>query len=213
MSRMHSRASVAASAALTFLASSALAQTVVITNAVVVDGTGAPARRADVRLVGGKIEWIGERASIDSNARVIDARGLTLTPGFIDTHSHHDSGLFDHRDALAAVNQGVTTIVVGQDGESNLPLAAFFARLDSQPAAINVASYVGHGTIRRRVMGDDYKRTASAAEAARMQALLREEMAAGALGLSTGLEYDPGIFSSPGEVHDLARVAAAAGGP
>ena len=106
------------------------------------------------------------------------------------------------------MSQGITTIVVGQDGGSQLPLAAFFARLDSQPAAVNVASYVGHGTLRRRVMGDDFARVATDAEVARMRDLLREEMAAGALGLSTGLEYDPGIFSAPGEVLELAKVAA-----
>ena len=144
--------------------------------------------------------------------RVIDARGLTLAPGFIDTHSHHDGGIFDRRNALAAVSQGVTTVVVGQDGESQLPLASFFARLDSQPAAINVASYAGHGTLRRRVMGDDFKRVASDSEVDRMKRLLREEMAAGAVGLSTGLEYDPGIFSAPSEVLELAKVAGAAGG-
>jgi len=212
MPRMHIRVLAIASAVLACVASPASAQTAVITNAMVVDGTGAPARRADVRIVDGKIDWVGQGRPADAAARVIDAHGLTLTPGFIDTHSHHDGGIFEHRDALAAVNQGITTVIVGQDGESNFPLARFFERLDAEPAAINVASYAGHGTLRRRVMGDDYKRPASASEEGRMQQLLREEMAAGALGLSTGLEYDPGIFSSGGEVAGLARVAAASGG-
>ena len=190
----------------------ALAQDVFITNAIVVDGTGAPARPADVRIVDGRIEAIGPPGTINRGARVVDAEGLTLAPGFIDTHSHHDHGIFDHRDALAAVNQGVTTIVVGQDGESALPLREFFSRLDSQPAAVNIASYAGHGTLRRRVMGDDYRRAASEDEVRRMAVLLGEEMAAGALGLSTGLEYDPGIYSAPGEVLALAKTAAADGG-
>ena len=209
---MKIRALVLAGAALACLAPSAFAQTVLITNAMVIDGTGAPARQAEVRIVDGKIDSIGSSGSIDPRDHVIDARGLTLAPGFIDTHSHHDRGIFDHRDALAAVSQGVTTIVVGQDGGSELPLASFFARLDAQPAAVNIASYAGHGTLRRHVMGDDYKRVASDSEVARMKELLREEMAAGALGLSTGLEYDPGIFSAKEEVLDLAKVAAAAGG-
>jgi N-acyl-D-amino-acid deacylase len=185
------------SATLACLAPSALAQTFVITNAVVVDGTGAPARQANVRIVNGKIESIGPRRSTASTDRVVDGHGLTLAPGFIDTHSHHDRGIFEHRDALAAVSQGITTIVVGQDGESQLPLAAFFARIEREPPAINIASYAGHGTLRRRVVAGDYRRTASDSEVDRMKTLLREEMAAGALGLSTGLEYDPGIFSSP----------------
>jgi N-acyl-D-amino-acid deacylase len=211
MSRMHTRGFVVLLVALAFVVPASSAQSLLITNARVLDGTGAPARRADVRIVDGKIAAIGTGLG-DSADRVIDAHGLTLSPGFIDTHSHHNRGIFEHRDALAAVSQGVTTIVVGQDGESSLPLASFFARVDSEPPAINIASYVGHGTLRRRVMGDDYKRIASDGEVARMKNLLREEMAAGALGLSTGLEYDPGIFSAPAEVLELAKVAAAAGG-
>ncbi len=189
----------------------AQSQPTLIVNASVIDGTGAPPRMADVRVANGTITAIGhwQRTAGD---RVIDAKGLTLAPGFIDTHSHHDWGLLRQREALAAVSQGITTIVAGQDGGSNFPLAAFFQRLDSTPAALNVASYVGHGTIRERVMGDDYKRVATAEEVARMRDLVREEMAAGALGLSTGLEYDPGIFSAPEEVLELAKVAGAAGG-
>ncbi|HEU4786823.1 MAG TPA: serine hydrolase [Gemmatimonadaceae bacterium] len=209
---MKIRALVLAGLAFVLAAASAFAQAVLITNAVVIDGTGAPARQADVRIVDGRIDWIGSHRSADPADHVIDAHGLTLAPGFIDTHSHHDGGIFDHRDALAVVSQGVTTIVVGQDGGSHFPLASFLARLDSEPAAINIASFAGHGTLRRRVLGDDDTRAASESEVGRMSDLLREEMAAGALGLSTGLEYDPGIFSAPSEVQDLAKVAAAAGG-
>src|SRR5919197_108994 len=117
MSRMKIRALVLAGAVLASVAPSGFAQSLRITNALVIDGTGAPARQADVRIVDGKIESIGPRGSADPRDRVIDAHGLTLAPGFIDTHSHHDRRIFDHRDALAAVSQGVTTIVVGQDGE------------------------------------------------------------------------------------------------
>ncbi|HEY2375181.1 MAG TPA: serine hydrolase [Gemmatimonadaceae bacterium] len=199
--------------ALTFVSSAALAQSqaTLIVNAKVIDGTGSPARNAEVRIVDGKISAIGHWTRNPAD-RVIDAHGLTLAPGFIDTHSHHDRGLLEHRDALGAVSQGITTIVVGQDGESRFPLASFFTRLDSTPAALNVASYVGHGTIRTRVMGDDFQRVATDSEVARMRELVREEMAAGAIGLSTGLEYDPGIYSSPSEVLELAKVAGAMGG-
>jgi len=106
----------------------------------------------------------------------------------------------------------VTTIVVGQDGEQSFPLAERFAELEASPAAVNLASYAGHGTLRSRVMGDDYMRHATPEEVAEMAALLDTEMEAGALGLSTGLEYDPGSFSSTEELIELAKVAAAHGG-
>lgn len=182
-----------------------------IRNAIVVDGTGSPGRRADVRVVADRIAEVG-RLTPASGDRVVEGQGLTLAPGFIDTHSHHDRGLADAPDALAAVSQGITTIVVGQDGSSGFPLAASLARFEEKPAAVNVASYVGHGRLRLHVLGADYKRAATPAEVARMEDLLRGEIEGGALGLSTGLEYDPGIYSDPGEVLALARVAAAAGG-
>ena len=188
-----------------------LAASVLIVNAVVVDGTGAPRRPAAVRLNGDRIAQVGA-LSLAPGETVVDAKGLVLAPGFIDTHSHGDRGLFEHADALAAVSQGISTIVVGQDGGSPWPLADFFARLDREPAAINVASYAGHGRIRGKVMGEDFRRAARPEEVARMRELLAREMKAGALGLSSGLEYDPGIFSARSEVLDLARVAAAAGG-
>lgn len=170
-----------------------------IINARVLDGTGAPARMASVRVVADRITELGELTRRSSD-RVVDAAGLVLAPGFIDTHSHHDRGLSEQLDARAAVSQGITTIVVGQDGGSDHPLDGFFARLAATPASVNVASYVGHGTLRRRVMGTDFKRVATTAELSRMVDLLRNDMKAGALGLSSGLEYDPGIYSDPSEL-------------
>ncbi|MEQ1690558.1 MAG: D-aminoacylase [Gemmatimonas sp.] len=181
-----------------------------IRNALIVDGRGGPARRGDVRVTGDRITAVGQLTPRAAE-RVVDARGLMLAPGFIDTHSHHDRGLFDARSAIAMVSQGVTTIVVGQDG-GGIQLGTLFARLEAQPVSVNVASYVGHGAVRRAVLGDDFKRPSTDAELARMQALVRADMAVGALGLSTGLEYDPGIYSSPAEVLALAKVAGDAGG-
>ena len=175
-----------------------------------IDGTGAPSRRADVRISGDRIAAVGQLAAA-AGENVVDAGGLTLAPGFIDTHSHHDRGLETAPDGLAMVSQGVTTIVVGQDG-GGADLADLFARLEKQPVSVNVASYAGHGPIRRRVLGQEFARRATADEVERMKALVKIEMDAGALGLSTGLEYDPGIYSSPDEVLALARVAGDAGG-
>lgn len=176
-----------------------------------VDGTGAPARTADVRVRGDTIAEIGELAPVEGDD-VVRADGRVLAPGFIDTHSHHDVGIFEYRDVRAAVNQGVTTVVVGQDGGSHRPLSRFFASLRERPPAVNFASFSGHGTIRRQVMGADYGREATAEEVREMAALLQEDLEAGALGLSTGLEYDPGAYASTDELVALARVAAEAGG-
>jgi N-acyl-D-aspartate/D-glutamate deacylase len=182
-----------------------------IENATVVDGTGQPRFTADVLIEGDRIAAVGDLEPRTGDL-VVAADGLVLAPGFIDAHSHTDSAIFEQPEALAAVSQGITTTVVGQDGSSSLPLQEFFERLEDEPAAVNVASFAGHGTLRKQVMGDDFTRHASAAEIDRMGELLAEEMAAGALGLSTGLEYDPGIYSATEEVVALARVAAAHGG-
>ncbi|HET8622213.1 MAG TPA: D-aminoacylase [Gemmatimonadales bacterium] len=198
-------------ALLSLLAFAAPGDTTLVINAVVVDGTGAPARRASVRIADGRILAVGALQRLPGD-RLVDARGMVLAPGFIDTHSHFDDSLLVRLDALPAVSQGITTIVVGQDGDQPYPLADFFGRLKATPAAVNVAAYAGHGTIRTDVLKDDFRRAASASEVAMMRQRLERELAAGALGLSTGLEYDPGIYSAPDEVLALARVAAATRG-
>jgi len=191
----------------------AVAALTLIVNASVLDGTGGPARPVAVRIDAGvgRIIAVGDLTP-GAGEQVLDAQGLTLAPGFIDTHSHSDDELFDHPDALADVSQGITTIVVGQDGGSTYPLKKYFARLESHPVAVNVASYSGHGTIRDKVMHDDFRRAATPAEVKKMERLLERDMQAGALGLASGLEYDPGIYSDPSEMVALAKVAAAHGG-
>ena len=182
-----------------------------ITNAQVVDVTGTSPRLTSVRIAGARITAVGDLPA-GPDETVIDGTGLVLAPGFIDTHSHHDSHLLEIPGALGAVSQGITTAVIGKDGDSQFPLQAFFDSLSTKPVAINVASYVGHNTLRRQVMQEDYKRPATDAEIDTMKQLLRREMASGALGLSSGLEYDPGIFSEPSEVLALAQEAANLGG-
>jgi N-acyl-D-amino-acid deacylase len=187
------------------------ADTTLIANALVVDGSGHAARRASVRIAEGRIVAVG-RLRARPGETVVGAHGLVLAPGFIDTHAHYDDGIFAAPEVIAAASQGITTAVVGQDGASPFPLADFFARLAATPPAINIAAYAGHGTLRSAVMGEDFRRAATPAEVDSMAALLRRELAAGALGLSTGLEYDPGIYSRTDELVALARVSAAAGG-
>ncbi len=113
------------------------AATTLIVNARLIDGSGSAARPGSVRIAGDRIAEVGPLRARPGE-RVIDAGGLVVTPGFIDTHSHHDRGLFDMPDAVAAVSQGITTIVVGQDGGSRSPLAELFARLAREPPAVNV---------------------------------------------------------------------------
>lgn len=182
-----------------------------VTGAQVADGLGGPLRRVDVRVVDGVIVEVGEIRPRPGD-RVIDGGGLVLAPGFIDAHNHSTDGLDADPDAVTQVSQGITTVLLGQDGSSPFPVRDYLAKRRASPAAINVAVLVGHATIRRRVMGDDFRRTATLAEVAQMEALVDQEMRDGALGLSSGLEYEVGSYASTEEVVSLARVAARHGG-
>ncbi|HNP34256.1 MAG TPA: D-aminoacylase [Woeseiaceae bacterium] len=182
-----------------------------ISNVLILDGSGTPAVAGAVRVRDGKIAALGDLAACTGETQV-DGGGQVLAPGFIDTHSHADSNIFGQPDALPVISQGITTVVVGQDGGSPYPLAGFFRQLEAAPATVNVASYVGHNTLRDEVMGDDFRRTATAVETERMKALLAKELESGALGLATGLEYEPGIHSDTDEIVALAEVAADVGG-
>src|SRR5579864_2247253 len=143
-----------------------------IRNTQLIDGTGAAACAADVRVVGDVIERVAERIPPHAGDRVIDAAGQVLAPGFIDMHSHADRGLDEMADASTQVRQGITTAVVGQDGSSVLPVADFYAHIARLRPAINYATAVGHGTVRTRILGDDFKRAATAAEIEAMKALV-----------------------------------------
>ena len=173
----------------------------------IVDGTGAPARPGAVRIVDGRIDCVGACHAAPGDARV-DGHGATLAPGFIDTHSHHDEGLAEARQASPLVREGVTTIVVGQDGFSALPVTRLFDAFGASPAAVNIASYVGHGSVREAVMGAHAKRAARPDGVERMKAHGARAMDDGPIGLSTGLEYEPAIYSTHAEVLALAEVAA-----
>jgi N-acyl-D-amino-acid deacylase len=183
-----------------------------IRNAKVVDGTGAAAMVADVRIRGDRIAEVAPRLEPLPGEGLREARGLALAPGFIDIHSHADRGLLADPDAATQTRQGITTMVVGQDGESAYPLADWFAKLDAAPRAVNVASMVGHATVRAQVMGRGLFRPSRPDELEVMKRIVAAEMAAGAFGLSSGLEYEEAHFSTTEEVIELAKVAGAAGG-
>jgi N-acyl-D-amino-acid deacylase len=183
----------------------------VIRGAQIADGTGAPLQRADIRVVGDTIAEIGN-VTPDADDRIVDATGLVLAPGFIDAHNHSTDGLDSDPLAITQVSQGITTVLLGQDGSSPFPIRDYLAKRRANPATVNVLVLVGHATIRRQVMGDDFRRAATAAEIRRMEQLVDQEMRDGAIGLSSGLEYEVGSYASTEEVVALARVAAKHGG-
>jgi len=176
----------------------------------VVDGTGAPAVAADVGVRDGRIVAVGALTGRTATT-VVDVRGHVVAPGFIDPHTHGRDRLRDIPTADNLVRQGITTMVEGNDGVSPLPLGAFLDSVASWRPAPNVALFVGHGTVRREVLGTA-NRAPTAADLAAMEGLVRQAMAEGAVGLSSGLFYVPGNFAPPSELAALARVAAAAGG-
>ncbi|MBK5297167.1 MAG: D-aminoacylase [Vicinamibacteria bacterium] len=175
-----------------------------IRNGRLVDGTGGPSRAADVRIEGDAIVEVGPSLSPRTGERVIDATGRVVAPGFIDMHSHADGGLAESPDAATQLRQGITTTLVGQDGGGELPVADLADRVGRVKPAINLATSVGHGTVRRLVMGEDFRRAATPAEIETMKALVERGMKDGAVGLSSGLEYDPGFYATTDELAALA---------
>ena len=178
-----------------------------IVGAQVADGTGGPLQRVDVRIEGDSIREVGS-ITPQPDDRTIDGTGLVLAPGFVDAHNHSTDGLESDPEAITQVSQGITTVLLGQDGSSPFPVRDYLARKRAAPTTLNVAMLVGHATIRRQVMGEDFKRPATNAETARMEALVEQEMKEGAIGLSSGLEYEVGSYASTEEVVSLARAAA-----
>ncbi len=182
-----------------------------LTNATIYDGSGNAPYTGSVRVEGGRIRTIGPNLKALPGEPVRSLAGFALAPGFIDMHSHADGALFAMPGAEAAVRQGITTVLVGQDGSSPYPLADFFARLQKFPVALNVAAMAGHTTLRERAMNGIF-RQATTAEIRTMRRLLGREMDAGAFGLSTGLEYAGAYSATTAEVIAVAKVAAARGG-
>lgn len=172
----------------------------------VLDGTGNPWFFADVAVSGGKIAAVGNLAGASAK-RTIHAHGLYIAPGFIDLHSHSDVGLASTQTNTNpnVVTQGVATVVVNQDGRSPWPISQQKVQYEQQGIGTNTVLMVGHGTIRGQVMKKDFKRPATPGEIEQMKRLVRQGMDEGAYGLSAGLEYVPGRWSTTQELIELAR--------
>ena len=198
----------------------------VVRGGTIFDGSGGPPRSGDVAVSGDRIVEVGRVSG--SGAAEIDARGMAVAPGFVDIHSHADLSLLVNPAAESRVRQGVTVEVVGQDGSSVGPWGdaafestrdryrrsygveidfrdpgGFLDRIDRERPAVSVATMVGHGTVRGRIVGGT-DRPATPSELEQMRALVRQALAQGAVGLSTGLEYTPGSFAALDELTALA---------
>ena len=209
---------------------------VLFKGATIIDGSGANRKTADLLIESGKIAGIG-RFNPGISTRVIDADGLVLAPGFIDIHSHTDLSLFVNPNAESKIRQGVTTEIVGQDGDSVAPLNAemsdtmhgrhkerfgididwtsmdeALSKFENNGIGINLATCVGLGTVRENVIGLNDRRPTEA-ELSQMRKLIDESLRAGAVGVSTGLEYTPGSFAETDELIELSKIAANYGVP
>ena len=208
-----------------------------ILNGHILDGTGNPWFKADVGLVGDRIEAVGKLVREKADRR-INAEGCIVAPGFIDIHSHSDVPLLVDPRAESKIHQGVTTEVVGNCGNSAAPMnnavrkyreryarsavgddfqfdwrtmADYLARLDRQGVAVNVAPLVGHGTVRHNIMGYE-AREPTDSELGRMRRLVDAAMREGAWGISTGLIYPPSVYAKTDEIVELAKTSARHGG-
>lgn len=181
---------------------------ILIGGGLVFDGSGKPPFPADVAVSGDRIVFVGDAAANGiTGASTIDAVGWWVTPGFIDMHSHAELGLDYGRDAAPYLYQGITTVVMGVDGDGEPGVAARLSAWETDGIGVNALTYVGHGAIRSAVMGRD-DRPPTPAELDRMRELVRQGMQDGAFGLSSGLFYVPGTYASTEEVIALAATAA-----
>ncbi|HLT63612.1 MAG TPA: hypothetical protein VKZ92_03730, partial [Pseudohongiella sp.] len=188
---------------------------IVLRGGVLYNGADQPPREGDLAIVGNRIAAVGDLGDYEADY-ILDVDGLAVTPGFIDIHSHAYSdnpteGILAWPDAENLIRQGVTTVIGGNDGSSPLPLEEHFAEIAALPPAINFGSFVGHGSIRGLIVGED-DRPATEEEMELMREQVAIGMQQGAFGLSSGLIYTPGRFGSTEEVIALARVAGEYGG-
>ncbi len=190
-----------------------------ILNGEILDGTGAPAYKANIAVSDGKIAWITQ--DVPAAAEVIDAEGLAVSPGWIDSHSHSDSAVLNNPDQKEKIEQGITFSITGQCGSSASPkrnaegelelVSAYFEKAKRVPQGASSSMLIGFNTLRSAVLGNE-NRAPTAEELEKMKALLRNAMRAGAMGVSFGLIYVPGCYATTEEVIEIAKVVGEYGG-
>ena len=195
-----------------FLMASANAQTadILIKNAKILDGTGNSWFYGDIAVGGGKIIQIGRLSSWNAK-KVIDATGLVAAPGFIDVHTHIEGDEVKNPEATNFIYDGVTTVITGNCGLSDANIGRYLHKIDSLHTSVNVAALVGHNDVRKAVMGRA-SRNPTEAEMQAMENIVDQAMRDGAVGMSTGLIYIPGTYSTTEEIVRLAKVASKYGG-
>lgn len=179
---------------------------ILIKNGRILDGTGNSWRYGDVAVKDGKILKIGNLLNITAS-KIIDANGMIVCPGFIDVHTHIEGDELRTPTADNFIHDGVTTVITGNCGSSNIAIKKYLQRIDSIKLSINVATLVGHNDVRKSVMGTA-NRKATEDELKQMENIVEDAMKNGAVGFSTGLIYIPGTYSTTDEVLRLAKVAA-----
>ncbi len=180
----------------------------IIRRASLIDGTGKPAYSGDLAIRGDRIVAVGQLPAGSTAKTEIDAAGRAVAPGFIDVHTHSED-ITEIPIAENFLRMGVTTIITGNCGGSKLHVAEFFADIVKTKVAVNVATLIGHNTVRGQVMGGSFARPPTSEELAKMCAHVDQAMKDGAVGLSTGLLYLPGTFAKTDEIVALAKAAAA----
>jgi len=183
---------------------------IIIKNGRIVDGSGNPWFISDLAIKGGKIAALGVFQAGDAK-KVIDARNQIVCPGFIDVHTHVEEGIRNVPTADNFIHDGVTSVITGNCGSSEVNLAKFFEELKAKQISVNLGSLIGHNSVRRHVMMNVF-RDPTAKEQEQMEALVAQAMKDGAVGLATGLIYIPGTYSKTPEVVGLAKTASKFGG-
>ena len=173
----------------------------VVTNARIIDGAGNPWFRGSIAVKDGKIAKVG-RFEIPAGTNTIDAKNQIVAPGFIDVHAHTED-IYGNPKAENFIRMGVTSLVTGNCGGSDLDIAAFLGKTKTTPLAVNIASLIGHNTVRSKVVGLD-NREPTLDEQLRMEQYVEQAMKDGAVGFSTGLIYLPGTYAKTDEVVSMA---------
>lgn len=193
------------------LASPGLGQSLVLINGSVIDGTGKARTLANVRIRDGKITDLGAFKPMPGEM-VIDVKGMIVAPGFVDLQSLTPAAVQNDPAAAALITQGITTAALGSDGTGPYSVEDFMLPFDEKPPGLNIAMLVGHGVVRRQIMGSDFKRPATPDEIQRMSELVSDAMKQGAFGLGSDLQREPASFSTAEEVMALAKAMSKLGG-